>query len=217
MAHPKGGSGTGFRTNHTFAQVYAIVGSSGFKFQSTTGEMITASQGLTKDRAMQTIVFMGERNRHGSVCESCWGFRVDCNGSRIGQCAEALDSALSSNKGTSIPQAPLGGSTTPYKPTVTDEATPDDLAHWRRSLLRLLDAIDARSTSGEGPVSKINRLSREARIPREIASCMRLVAEMRNVTEYEDKQLSPHEKAAAKNSWLSVESWARENDIKFKS
>ena len=103
MAHPKGGSGTSFCTSNTFAQAYALVGSRGFKFQSTTGEQITASQGMTKDRITQTIVFIGERNRHGSVCESCWGFRIDCNGSRIGQCAEALDSVLSSSKGSSVP------------------------------------------------------------------------------------------------------------------
>jgi hypothetical protein len=48
MAHPKGRSGTSFRTNHTFAQAYALVGSGGFEFQSNTGEMIAASQGLTK-------------------------------------------------------------------------------------------------------------------------------------------------------------------------
>jgi len=38
-----------------------------------------------------TIVFTGERNRHGSVCASCWGFRIECNQARIGQCAQALD------------------------------------------------------------------------------------------------------------------------------
>jgi hypothetical protein len=44
---------------------------------------------------------------------------------------------------------------------------------------------------------------------------MRLVAEMRNVTEYQGKQLSPLETAAAKNSWLAIEAWARESNITY--
>jgi len=45
---------------------------------------------------------------------------------------------------------------------------------------------------------------------------MRLVAEMRNVTEYQGKQLSTPEKAAARNAWLAVGAWALENNIEFK-
>jgi hypothetical protein len=49
---------------------------------------------MARDGATPTIVFIGERNRHGSTCKACWGFRVDCNQSRIGQCAEALDAVM---------------------------------------------------------------------------------------------------------------------------
>ena len=91
MAHPKGGSGSRFAVRHSFTKAYAFVGPNGTTFKSTTGEPITARQGHTRDGSVDTIVFMGERNRHGSTCSSCWGFRIDCNQSRIGQCAEALD------------------------------------------------------------------------------------------------------------------------------
>jgi hypothetical protein len=60
---------------------------------STTGQIITATQGWTKDGQTPTIVFKGEIN-HGSVCEACWGYRISCSGSRIGQYAEALDQII---------------------------------------------------------------------------------------------------------------------------
>ena len=91
MAHPSGGSGSKFSAGHTFERAYAFVGVNGVAFSSTTGEKIHATQGLAGDGITPTIVFTGERHRHGSACPSCWGFRVDCNKSRIGQCAEALD------------------------------------------------------------------------------------------------------------------------------
>lgn len=95
MAHPNGGSGNIFNTRNTFAKAHAFAGTKGVRFRSTTGEEITAKQGLAKDGMIPIIVFVGERTRHGSVCKACWGFRNDCNGSRIGQCAEALDSVVS--------------------------------------------------------------------------------------------------------------------------
>jgi hypothetical protein len=216
MAHPSGGSGNKFDTLHSFSEAYNFVGAQGIEFPSTTHQQVTARQGMTRDKITSTIVFEG----HGSVCNACWGFRLNCSGTRIGHCAEALDDFIASGAVESPNKVP------PHNPRNTNKiiapdnhldemVNADDLARWRRGLLRILDALDAHSISGEGPVAKINRLSREARIPREIASCMRLVAEMRNVTEYEGKRLSPHEKAAAKNSWLSVEAWARENNITF--
>ena len=94
MAHPAGGRGTYFSPRHRFAEVLESVGKDGMEFRSTTGEMIHARLGKTKDGNHDTIVFQGERNRHGSACEACWGYRIDCNGSRIGQCAQALDEAI---------------------------------------------------------------------------------------------------------------------------
>jgi len=95
MAHPNGGSGHTFATRNTFAKAHAFVGTKGVRFHSTTGDKIIAKQGFARDGVTATIVFLGERTRHGSACEACWGFRKDCNGSRIGQCAEALDSVVS--------------------------------------------------------------------------------------------------------------------------
>ena len=94
MAHPSGSTGSRFQPLHSFTRALALVGPNGYKFQSTTGEQIKAQQGQARDGVTETIVFHGERNRHGSVCHACWGYRIDCNGSYIGQCAEALDMAL---------------------------------------------------------------------------------------------------------------------------
>lgn len=94
MAHPKGGAGARFGAKNSFNKAYEFVGSKGVTFRSTTGEKISASLSMARDRVTPTIVFMGERNRHGSVCRSCWGFRIECNQARIGQCAEALDGII---------------------------------------------------------------------------------------------------------------------------
>ena len=95
MAHPHGGRGNKFTTKNSFTQVFKYVGPNGVSFKSTTGEKIFARHGKTRDGLTDTIVFMGERHRHGSACEACWGYRIDCSGSRIGQCAEALDKVIS--------------------------------------------------------------------------------------------------------------------------
>ena len=220
MAHPQGSSGSKFGAKHAFSEAYAFVGQRGITFSSTTGEQITATQGFTRDKTTITIVFQGQRNRHGSVCKACWGFRIDCNKSRVGQCAEALDSVIL--RGTNPPpgKEPTRGPQTSSKPTTLERqldemVTVDDLARWRRGLLRLLDVLEGISAPREGLTARISRLSREERLPREIASCMKLVAEMRNVTEYQGKRLSAVESAAAKNSWLAVEAWARESNIRF--
>jgi hypothetical protein len=51
-------------------------------------------------------------------------------------------------------------------------------------------------------------LSRKGRIPRHVASAMILVAETRNVAEYEAVTLSEAESAAARSSWRVVLEWA---------
>jgi len=93
MPHPNGGSHP-FDAKHSFAKAYGFVGEKGTSFRSNTGEKIKAHQSLAKDRVTPVIVFVGERNTHGRACAKCWGFRLDCGGSRIGQCAEALDRAI---------------------------------------------------------------------------------------------------------------------------
>jgi len=94
MAHQNGGQGPFFSPRHQFHEVFNYVGKDGVEFKSTTGETIFARWGKTKEGNHDTIIFLGERNRHGSACEACWGYRTDCNGSWIGQCAQALDEAI---------------------------------------------------------------------------------------------------------------------------
>lgn len=189
-----------------------------YQFFSTTQKQVTARQGATRDRITSTIVFEG----HGSVCNACWGFRLSCSGTRIGHCAEALDKVIAGGAAGSPRKVPPRGPLNANKIIASDNdpdemVTADDLARWRRGILRILDRLDGLSASSESPAARISRLSHQGRIPRETASCMRLVAEMRNVTEYQGKQLSAPEKAAARNSWLVVEAWARENNIEVKS
>jgi hypothetical protein len=90
VPHPNGGLGSTFRTRNAFDKSRTFVCPHGVEFRSTTGEKITATQGWTRDGQTPTIVFRG-KTRHGSACIACWGYRLSCNGSRIGQCAEPLD------------------------------------------------------------------------------------------------------------------------------
>ncbi len=93
MAHPSGGSKP-IDAKHTFAEAYKFVGATGVAFLSTRNEKIKAHQSIAKDGVTPIIVFVGEHARHGGACMKCWGFRLDCSGSRIGQCAEALDAVI---------------------------------------------------------------------------------------------------------------------------
>jgi hypothetical protein len=61
------------------------------------------------------------------------------------------------------------------------------LATWRRTFIGFLNELEppAQRASGEGLGSRIQRLSHEQRIPRDVAAMMRLITDMRNLTEYE--------------------------------
>lgn len=98
MPHPNGGKGNYFGPLHAFEQAYEQVGHRGLVFASTTGESIHARQGLARDGITLTILFQGENNIHGNVCHSCWGYRCNCSGARIGQCTEALDRHMTTLK-----------------------------------------------------------------------------------------------------------------------
>jgi len=91
MPHPDGGRGNSFGTEHTFEEAVKYVGSQGVSFKSTTGEKIRATLGWTRDGQHRTIVFMGERSRHGNVCSECWGYTYTCSGTQIGHCVKGLD------------------------------------------------------------------------------------------------------------------------------
>ena len=94
MPHPDGGKGTYFHPRNSFYKAYNSIGSSGLTFSSTTGEKVTATRSSTGS-GDSAITFMGEKNRHGNVCEACWGYRNNCSGAHVGQCAEALDNRIS--------------------------------------------------------------------------------------------------------------------------
>ena len=94
MAHPVGGQGSMFHTNHTFQEVTQHVGNAAIQFISTTGELITAHTAMAEDGITNVFVFTGDNHRHGSACDACWGNRKGCNGSYIGQCVEAMDAAM---------------------------------------------------------------------------------------------------------------------------
>jgi hypothetical protein len=220
MAHPNGGQGAWFNPQHSFEEAYAFVGSSGVGFLSTTNEHIQARRGLARDRVTPTIAFQGERTRQGSACKSCWGFRVNCNQTRIGQCAEALDSAI---KRTSAVKHSFDGGTstvglkgTRHVSPISSEVSADELARVRRSLLRLLDAVEHGRSSSEGLVGRATRLSRAGIIPREIAALMRVVAEMRNASEYQAKKLNANESLALRSSWSAILEWAAKANVPYK-
>lgn len=95
MPHPTtGGKGNTFAIKHKFKNAFAKVGTGKIKFHSTTGELITVTQSLAKDGKTATLVFSGEKRRHGNVCIKCWGFRQNCSGTWIGQCVEGLDNHI---------------------------------------------------------------------------------------------------------------------------
>lgn len=94
MGHPTGGRGYTCQTVHSFEQAFLYVGSNGVDFNSTTGERIHAIRSLAADGVTRTITFIGEKSRHGNVCSKCWGFRINCSGTRIGQCVEGLDMSI---------------------------------------------------------------------------------------------------------------------------
>jgi hypothetical protein len=93
MGHPSGGKGGTFKASNSFHKAYEFIGLNGITFTSTTGECIHAKRGKTSSGDI-TIVFFGEKVRHGNVCEKCWGYRNNCSGTHIGQCAEALDNSV---------------------------------------------------------------------------------------------------------------------------
>jgi hypothetical protein len=99
----------------------------------------------------------------------------------------------------------------PPKPTpAPPRVSAPQLADWRRRIIRLLNALDPTSAQSqdEGVAAWISRLSRARAIPRPIAAFMRIITEMRNVTEYEGKLLSAAESAAAEAAWAAIQEWA---------
>lgn len=86
----------------------------------------------------------------------------------------------------------------------------EQLATWRRTLIGILNELERSvpRVSDEGVAKRIQRLSYGRLIPREVAAMMRVVTEMRNITEYESKVLSASESAAVSSAWAAIRSWA---------
>jgi hypothetical protein len=86
-----------------------------------------------------------------------------------------------------------------------------ELAEWRRSLIRMLNAIEGegqpQAPANEGLAARIDRLRRGGRIPPDVAAFMRTVTEMRNQTEYNEKVLTPTESEAVSAAWRAVTEW----------
>jgi len=82
---------------------------------------------------------------------------------------------------------------------------------WRHALIGILNDLDPRVPRGpnEGMAKRIQRLSIDGIIPREVAAMMRVVTEMRNMTEYQAKVLSASESAAVISSRIGASSIAR--------
>ena len=93
MAHPYGGKNRILGMRHTFQNAVNRIKANGGDVAFTTGanENIHATLGMTRDKRYLTIVYNGERSRHGNVCSSCWGYRVSCHSTRVGQCTEPFD------------------------------------------------------------------------------------------------------------------------------
>lgn len=102
-------------------------------------------------------------------------------------------------------------------PALTSTVTANELATWRRQLLRLLDALDNRNPSGLGLAARVRRLKDAGRIPRDTAAQMLLVTEARNVAEYEDRAQTPTGAEAVRNAWAAVLEWARAKGIAVQS
>lgn len=86
--------------------------------------------------------------------------------------------------------------------------TADDLAKWRRQIVRLLDKLDNHAKAGVGLVARITRMKNEGVIPRKTAALMIFLVEARNAAEYEDERPTGAESEAVKKAWAAVVEWA---------
>ena len=75
--------------------IFLILSKRDVVFLSTTKEKIFAATGFAGDSVIPTIVFHGERSRHGNVCQGCWGYRINCVRTLIVQYTEDLDKFMS--------------------------------------------------------------------------------------------------------------------------
>ena len=92
----------------------------------------------------------------------------------------------------------------------------NQLAEWRRKLIRCLAEME--SMSGRSDVvsvaERIARLQRGGDIPRETAAMMRIITEMRNAAEDQDKVLSVAESKMVLAAWDALKEWAQNRSLR---
>jgi hypothetical protein len=95
--------------------------------------------------------------------------------------------------------------------------TADDLLRMRSRIINLLNQIDQVIHENEGVAGRINRLARAGNIPREVAPWFRTITEMRNVVEYEGRELTERDRNVVLSSWNAIRTWAIENGYNLSS
>lgn len=105
----------------------------------------------------------------------------------------------------------------PPKPPEPPTCTAAQLDGLRRRLLHVLDTLDSLAERDEerGIGGHIARLSREGKIPRDVAACMRSVTEARNMVVYQRKTLTTAQCVAVNAAWEVVKEWAAAQGIKI--
>ena len=93
MAHLDGGKGNTFPVKHSFEEVLDKIGEGSIQFESTTGTVLTAKAGFSR-QGHRTITIRGKKHAYINVCPACWGFRLNCHGTRIGHAIEPLATNL---------------------------------------------------------------------------------------------------------------------------
>jgi len=89
--------------------------------------------------------------------------------------------------------------------------TVDDLLIMRSRIINLLKQIDPVINENEGVAGRINRLARVGNIPREVAPWFRTITEMRNVVEYEGRELTEGDIKIVLAVWNAIKAWASDN------
>ncbi len=89
--------------------------------------------------------------------------------------------------------------------------TADDLLRMRSRIINLLNQIDPVTHRREGLAGRVNRLTRAGNIPREVAPWFRTITEMRNVVEYEGRELTEDDSKIVLAVWNAIKTWASEN------
>lgn len=97
----------------------------------------------------------------------------------------------------------------PAQPSVTA----DDLARWRRQLLRLFDQLEQSRVPNAGAGARLTALRDAKRVPRIIFSFMKAVLETRNATEYDDQMLFHEDAVAVRGAWDAVCAWAKRRGL----